>query len=96
MSEIHRHGDSRTCGATTVVSGQSTVYAGGQLVAVNGDNDTDGAGGLVAASNEVYINSKKVVINGNGAAADSLCIPVGGAHCSPSANSGLSTVDVGS
>jgi uncharacterized Zn-binding protein involved in type VI secretion len=26
---IHRHGDSRICGATTIVSGQSTVLAGG-------------------------------------------------------------------
>ncbi len=96
MPEIHRHGDSRACGATTVVTGQSTVYAGGKLVAVNGDNNTDGAGGLVAASNNVYIGGKRVVINGNGAAADSLCVPLAGAHCSPSANSGLSTVVVGS
>jgi hypothetical protein len=96
MPEIHRHGDSRACGATTVVSGQSNVYAGGQLVSVNGDNNTDGAGGLVAACAEVFVNSKKVVINGNGSAADSLCVPLAGAHCSPSANSGLSTVVVGS
>lgn len=26
---IHRHDDGRICGATTIVSGQSTVFAGG-------------------------------------------------------------------
>ena len=96
MPEIRRHGDSRACGATTVVTGQSTVYVGSQLVAVNGDANTDGNGDLVAASNEVYINSKKVVINGNSAGPDGLCIPIGAAHCAPNASSGSSTVFVGS
>jgi hypothetical protein len=96
MPEIHRHGDSRACGATTVVTGQSNVYADGKLVAVDGDANTDGNGNLVAASNEVYINSKKVVINGNSAGPDGLCIPIGAAHCAPNASSGSSTVSVGS
>jgi uncharacterized Zn-binding protein involved in type VI secretion len=26
---VHRHGDNRICGATTIVSGQSTVFVGG-------------------------------------------------------------------
>ena len=96
MPEIHRHGDSRACGATTIVTGQSTVYADGKLVAVDGDANTDGNGNLVAASNNVYIGGKKVVINGNSAGPDGLCIPIGAAHCAPNASSGSSTVSVGS
>ena len=92
---IHRHGDSRACGAITVVSGQSTVYAGGQLVAVDGDPNSHGDGALIAATNNVFINGKMVVNVGDSAVPDSLCIPVGGAHCAPSATGGLSTVSVG-
>ena len=38
MPAIHRHGDARVCGATTIVSGQSTVRANGELVSVDGDH----------------------------------------------------------
>lgn len=92
---IHRHGDARACGATTIASGQSTVYAGGQLVAVNGDNNTDGGGALIAGTNNVFINGKAVVNVGDSAAPDALCPIPGGNHCAPSATGGLGTIIVG-
>lgn len=94
-NSIHRQDDSRTCGATTIVSGQSTVYAGGKLVSVDGDENSDGGGALTAATNNVYINGKMVVNVGDSAAADSLCPIPGGAHCSPNASGGLDSVQVG-
>jgi len=95
---IHRQDDSRSCGATTVVSGQSIVYAGGKLVAVDGDKNSHGNGDLIAATKNVFINGKMVVnvVNvGDSASADDLCPTAGGNHCAPSASSGLGTVIVG-
>ena len=43
---IHRHGDDRSCGATTVVSNQSTVTADGSLVSVQPDEKSHGGGPL--------------------------------------------------
>jgi uncharacterized Zn-binding protein involved in type VI secretion len=94
-NSIHRHGDSRTCGATTVVAGQSTVFAGGQLVSVNGDPNSHGAGALIAATNNVFIGGIMVVNVGDSAAPDTLCFTVGGPHCAPSSSSGLDSVQVG-
>ena len=62
MPPIHRHGDSRVCGATTIVSGQSTVFANEKLVAVNGDPNSHGGGALIAGSKNVFI---KVGVVGN-------------------------------
>ena len=95
MPKIHRDTDSRACGAGTVVSGQSTVYANGLLVSVDGDPNNHGAGNLSAACNEVYVNGIFVGNVGDGAAADGLCVPVGGAHCGPSATGGSPDVFVG-
>ena len=63
MPAVHRHGDARVCGATTIVLGQSTVYANGLLVSVNGDINTHGAGALVAGSDNVFDGGKAVVNN---------------------------------
>ena len=63
MPAVHRHGDARVCGATTIVLGQSTVYANGLLVSVNGDINTHGAGALIAGSNNVFAEGKAVVNN---------------------------------
>lgn len=92
---IHRHTDSRTCGATTTVAGQGTVFANSLLVSVDADPNTHGGGALSAACNQVFINGKMVVIVGNSAAPDSLCPPLGGEHCSPNSSSGSGNVNVG-
>lgn len=95
MPAIHRQDDSRACGATTIVTGQSTVYAGGKLVSVNGDENTDGGGALTAACNNVFAGGMLVVNVGDSAAPDSLCPIPGGPHCAPDATGGLGTVIVG-
>ena len=63
MPAIHRHTDARACGATTIVSGQGTVYANSLLVSVNGDVNSHGAGALVAGSDNVFAGGKAVVNN---------------------------------
>jgi uncharacterized Zn-binding protein involved in type VI secretion len=92
---IHRDGDARACGATTTVSNQSTVFANGKLIATNGDPNSHGAGGLIAATNKVYVQGIMVVNVGDSAAPDSLCPPLGGAHCGPSATGGDPKIKVG-
>ena len=94
MPAVHRHSDLRVCGATTVVSGQSNVYANSLLISVNGDPNSHGGGALSAGSRRVYINSIAVVNNTpDGAAADSLCpIPP---HCAPITAGGSPDVYVG-
>ena len=96
MPAIHRDGDARSCGATTVVAGQSTVKANGKLVSVNGDPNSHGGGALVAGSNSVFINGKAVVNHSpDGSAPDDLCPPQAGAHCSPVTAEGSGDVFVG-
>ena len=96
MPAIHRHEDARTCGATTVVSGNTTVYANSKLISINGNVNSHGAGALTAGSGDVFIGGIAIVNNTpDGAAADSLCIPLGGAHCSPSTAAGSPDVNVG-
>lgn len=96
MPKVHRHTDPRSCGATTVVAGQSTVFANGLLIAVNGDPNTHGAGALIAGSNKVFINGKPVVNHTpDSANPDSLCPPLGGAHCAPVTAGGSPNVFVG-
>ena len=52
--------------------------------------------GLTAGSNHMYCHSTLVVNNTpDGAAADSLCPPLGGAHCSPSTAAGSPNIFVG-
>ena len=93
---VHRHGDARACGATTIFRGQSTVFANSKLIAVNGDPNTHGAGNLVAGSNNVFINSIAVVNHSaDGSAADNLCPSAGGTHCAPVTAAGSPDVFVG-
>lgn len=92
---IHREGDSRICGATTVSVGQGGYYVNGQKAAVDGDPDSHGSGQLIAACNEVYINGKKVVIVTNSAQMDDLCIPIGAPHCNPLATTGVNNFQIG-
>lgn len=96
MPAVHRDTDPRTCGATTIVSGQSHVYANGLLISVDGDNNSHGGGALNAGSKNVYINGKAVVNDSpDSAAADGLCPTLGGAHCGPSTAGGSPHVFVG-
>jgi len=87
MAGIHRNGDSRVCGATTVVAGNSTVFANGNLISVNGDPNTHGGGGLINSITDVFVEGILVIINGDSAAADALCDPIGPPHCNPYATS---------
>ena len=96
MPPIHRHNDARSCGATTTVTGQSTVYSNSELVSVNADPNSHGGGALSAACDAVYVNSKLVVNHSpDGAAADALCPPLAGAHCAPATAAGSHNVFVG-
>jgi len=94
MAAIHRHSDARVCGATTVVSGNTTVFANDLLVSVDGDPNSHGAGALAAGSNHMYCHGILVVNNTpDGAAADSICpIPP---HCAPITAGGSPNVFVG-
>lgn len=63
MSAAHRHDDLRVCGATTIVSGQGTVFVNGKLWAVEGDENTHMEGGLIATGTTVFVNGKKVIVH---------------------------------
>ncbi len=94
MAYSHRHGDSRACGATTIVVGQDFVTIEGQLWSVNGDPNTDGGGALSASKTYVTIGGIAIIVQGDSAAPDSLCPIPGGPHCAPSATGFSSLVDV--
>jgi len=72
MVQAHRHGDSRFCGATTNVEGQTTVRVNGKLWAVEGDPNTHGEGRLISVvGNTVRIGGKLVIVAvGDNAAGD--------------------------
>lgn len=73
MVEVHRHGDSRACGATTLVTGQNFVFVDGQLWSVEGDQNTHSGGALIAGKiAAIYINGKRVIGNGDSAVEDGL------------------------
>jgi hypothetical protein len=88
MPGVHTHTQARSCGATTIVSGQSKVYVNGELIAVQGDNNSHGAGALNASINPgtIYINDKELVVNGSSASVDNL------GHPNPAAAEGSSDV----
>ena len=74
MPGVHRDGDSRSCGAKTIVSGQSNVFANGKLISVQGDLNTHGGGALNVSINPgtVFINGLEMVVNGSTAGLDNL------------------------
>ena len=86
MPAAHRQGDNRSCGATTVVAGQSTVFVEGKLFSVNGDPNSHGSGALIASGSTVRINNLPIIVVGDNASPDSL------AHTNPSAATGSGTV----
>jgi hypothetical protein len=85
MAYSHVHGNSRACGATTIVTGQDFVKIEGKLWSVDGDNNTDGGGPLSTSHGWLKINGKGVIVQGDSAAGDALCPIPGGAHCAPNA-----------
>lgn len=94
MPAVHRNGDSRICGASTIVAGNSNVFCNSKLVSVDGDPNSHGGGNLQAQNNNVYVNGKLVVNNSpENAAPDNLCD--GDSHCNPKTSQGSSNVFVG-
>lgn len=88
MKKCHRQDDTRVCGATTVVVGQSSVTIAGKLWAVKDDVNSHGNGQLInSTGSSVTINGKPVIVHGpDNASADDLCpIPP---HCEPKTASG--------
>ena len=84
MPEVHRNGDSRACGASTIAQ-CNNVFTNNKLTSIDGNPNSHGGGSLNAANPNVYIGGTLVVIKGNGASPDSLCPIPGGPHCGPSA-----------
>jgi hypothetical protein len=91
MKPAHRHGDSRICRATTVVTGQSTVTVDGKLWAVKGDPNTDGGGALInTTGSSVTINGIPVIVHGpDNADSDRLLFPP---HDNPKTAGGAASV----
>lgn len=73
----HLNGDSRNCGATTIVTGQSTVFVNGKLWAVEGDKNSHGNGDLIPVTGHtVIVEGKEVIVNGpDNASADDASHP---------------------
>lgn len=94
MASVHRDGDSRACGASTIASNPN-VYVNSKLASVDGNPNSHGGGALGAANPNVYIGGILVVIKGNGAAPDGLCPIPGGSHCAPSATGGSPDTYIG-
>lgn len=94
MAEAHVNGQQRSCGATTIVSGQSFVKIDGQLWAVENDQNSHGQGGLIASKTFVKIGGKAIIVKDDSANPDSLCPSAGGEHCNPKAQEGKSFVKV--
>lgn len=63
MPQIHRNGDSRSCGATTIVEGNSTVFANGKLIAVRNDPNSHGNGRLINTGTTVFIEGKPIIVH---------------------------------
>ena len=91
---VHRQGDSRICGATTVAQ-QNTVRANNRWVSIDADPNTHVGGPLRATDTvgKVRVENRPVILNGDPAGPDSLCpIPP---HCGPNASSASPNVRAG-
>lgn len=90
----HRDGDSRICGASTIVVGNDDVFCNSRLVSVDQDPNSHGGGNLNAKNNEVYVHSKLVVNHSpEPASPDNLCDS--DVHCNPMTAEGSHNVFVG-
>ena len=94
---VHRQGDSRSCGASTVTR-IANVRVNGRPISVDGVTNTHGGGSLKASETvgKVRAGSIPIILNGDNASADALCPPLGGAHCAPNASSASPNVRAGS
>ena len=91
---IHRNGDSRSCGATTVVQ-QTNVRANHRPISIQGDPNTHGGGALRATETvgKVRVTGIPVILMSDPASPDRLCpIPP---HCGPDASSASPNVRAG-
>tara|TARA_B100001094_G_scaffold259111_1_gene259177 strand:+ start:918 stop:1214 length:297 start_codon:yes stop_codon:yes gene_type:complete len=91
---IHRQGDSRICGASTIAQ-QNTVRANYRFVSIQGDPNTHGAGALKATETvgKVRVANTPVILQNDPASPDRLCpIPP---HCGPDASSASPNVRAG-
>ena len=93
MQKVHRHGDKRSCGATTEAQGHSNVYVNNQPISVDRDPNSHGGGALNAQCKNVFVGNKLVVVVPNNSDADRLC-PLPG-HCNPKSDSGSPDVYIG-
>ena len=93
---VHRERDSRTCGASTVTQVKN-VRVNNRFISVEGDTNTHGGGSLKASLTvgKVRAGNIAVILTGDAASPDSLCPPLGGAHCSPNASSASPNVRAG-
>jgi len=93
---IHRQGDSRTCGASTITT-QTTVRANGRFISVNNDPNSHGGGNLRATETvgKVRIGGIAVILSGDPSGPDALCPIPGGPHCAPAAASASPNVRAG-
>ena len=78
---VHRQGDSRSCGASTVTK-IANVRVNNLAISTDGDTNTHGGGGLIAGQTvgSVRAGGIPVILNGDNANPDALC-PIPGLSC---------------
>lgn len=88
MPPVHRNTDKRSCGASTIVRGNSTVFVNNLLCAVKGDPNTHGRGDLLATVNPgtVFVENKELVVQGSSARPDTIHSNPRSADGSPDVN----------
>lgn len=63
MPGVHRQGDVRFCGASTIVVGQGSVFANGRLISVDGDPNShrEGKNKPVYGAKNVKLEGKLII-----------------------------------
>lgn len=61
--KVHRDGDLRACGASTIAEGQDFVFVNGKLWSVEDDPCSHGDGQLIASHTGIFINGKRVIVH---------------------------------
>ena len=94
MPEVHRDRDARSCGASTNVVGNRTVYTNELLTSVYGDTNSHGGGALLATVNPgtVFIHNLEMVVVGSEANCDAL-LHCGGGDASASGSPNVYAFD---